>query len=236
MLVDLDGNGRPDIVTKDDKGQFFWNEAEFLSTYDIDALTYLYKTVIQGRVKLFPEDSTPPIISLLGQKAVSLLVNETYVEEGATAVDDTDGDISSRIIIEGNVDSTRPGEHQILYNASDYSNNKSYEIRTINVRDYWFSNSQKIFENWYYSDWFGYYLMSGDSKWIYHLEHGWIYAEHGAELWYYDPEIGWCFSTADLYPFIYDLEESRWLWFASGSINPRYFYDFDEDAWITVSK
>ena len=51
-----------------------------------------------------PRDTTAPVITLAGANPRSLDYGEVYVEPGATAQDDTDGDLTASIAIDGAVD------------------------------------------------------------------------------------------------------------------------------------
>ncbi len=78
----------------------------------------------------FP-DTTPPVITLNGASSVRLLLNDTYVEEGATATDNQDPAVV--IVTSGNIDVSNVGEYSITYTATDNSGNSSSIIRTISV-------------------------------------------------------------------------------------------------------
>lgn len=80
-------------------------------------------------------DSTPPVISLNGDAVIDLTVNDSFVDPGATANDDTDGDISGNIIVAGDaVDTSIAGTYIITYNVSDAAANAAAEVtRTVNV-------------------------------------------------------------------------------------------------------
>lgn len=76
-----------------------------------------------------------PVISLIGEKNMTLKMNENYIESGATAIRN-DEDITSSIIVEGNVDTTKPGEYKLKYKAYNEKNTDYTEIqRTILVKD-----------------------------------------------------------------------------------------------------
>jgi len=81
------------------------------------------------------EDTTAPVITLLGDNPMSLEVGSTYVEPGATATDDVDGDISADIIIAGDtVDSSSIGSYTVTYNVSDAVGNAAQQVtRTVLV-------------------------------------------------------------------------------------------------------
>ncbi|MEY2671882.1 MAG: hypothetical protein RL687_299 [Candidatus Parcubacteria bacterium] len=76
-------------------------------------------------------DTTIPIISAIGELAIDLYVGQEYVELGATASDDMDGDITTAIIADGLVDSSIPGIYSINYNVSDSSLNQATTVSRI---------------------------------------------------------------------------------------------------------
>lgn len=79
-------------------------------------------------------DITPPVITLLGDAIVFLAEGETYVDAGATALDDIDGDITANIIISNPVDTTIPGEYTVTYTVSDLASNNAIVVtRTVMV-------------------------------------------------------------------------------------------------------
>jgi len=82
-------------------------------------------------------DTTAPVITLLGSNPVDLNVGDTYVEPGATALDETDGDVSSNIVIDNSaVNTAVAGSYAITYNVTDASGNAASEVlRYINVID-----------------------------------------------------------------------------------------------------
>lgn len=78
-------------------------------------------------------DTTPPVITLNGSPTVNLNLGDTYTEQGATATDDVDGDISANIVIGGNVvDTNTAGSYIVTYNVSDVAGNNAVEVtRTV---------------------------------------------------------------------------------------------------------
>ena len=81
-------------------------------------------------------DTTPPSISLIGSNPQTVELGTAYSELGATATDDTDGDISGNISIDASaVDVNAIGEYSVTYNVSDAANNAAVEvIRTVLVK------------------------------------------------------------------------------------------------------
>lgn len=76
-------------------------------------------------------DITPPVLTLNGDQTVSLFVDEVYVELGASATDDVDGELS--VIVSGDVDPSTIGAYTVRYSATDSSGNTSSIERTVNV-------------------------------------------------------------------------------------------------------
>ncbi|HFB66490.1 MAG TPA: DUF5011 domain-containing protein [Aeromonadales bacterium] len=82
-------------------------------------------------------DTTAPVITLTGENPQTLPQGTAYVELGATAQDNVDGDISSSIIIDSNaVDTATLGSYSVTYNVSDAAGNAANtQIRTVDVVD-----------------------------------------------------------------------------------------------------
>ncbi len=92
---------------------------------------------VQIEQQLIVEDTTPPVITLLGDAEIVVECGEEFTDEGATAQDLCDGDLSDAILIGGDiVDSTAPGEYVIAYTVADSAGNDAEEIsRTVAVVD-----------------------------------------------------------------------------------------------------
>ena len=61
-------------------------------------------------------------------------LNESYMEDGAVALDNCDLDISNNIVITNNIDISKVGDYEVKYIVKDSSNNKSLVIREVKVR------------------------------------------------------------------------------------------------------
>ncbi|MDP5275283.1 cadherin-like beta sandwich domain-containing protein [Chengkuizengella axinellae] len=81
-----------------------------------------------------PADETPPVIQLNGSSIVTIYKNRTYTEQGATAHDNVDGDITDKIVISGNVDTSTTGEYIITYIVTDEAGNVAEAKRTVKVK------------------------------------------------------------------------------------------------------
>ena len=80
-------------------------------------------------------DNEKPEIKLNGEENMSLYLGSTYEEKGATAEDNYDGDLTSKIEIEGNVDTSVLGEYKINYKVIDTAGNENVMIRNITVKE-----------------------------------------------------------------------------------------------------
>ena len=79
-------------------------------------------------------DTTVPVITLTGDAAVTIEVGATYTDQGATATDDIDGDITSSIVEVSTVDIAVSGTYTVTYNVTDASGNEAAEVtRTVNI-------------------------------------------------------------------------------------------------------
>lgn len=79
-------------------------------------------------------DTTKPIITLIGLSSITITEGDSYIDAGATASDNVDGDISGDIIVSGSVDTSTPATYVISYNVSDSAGNQADEVtRTVIV-------------------------------------------------------------------------------------------------------
>ena len=82
------------------------------------------------------EDTVPPVITLLGDSTVNINVGDNYVDAGATASDDVDGDITGSIVVADSVDTSAAGTYAVSYNVSDAVGNTADEVvRTVIVKN-----------------------------------------------------------------------------------------------------
>ncbi|MDC0342385.1 DUF5011 domain-containing protein [Flavobacteriaceae bacterium] len=82
------------------------------------------------------EDSIAPVITLLGDATVSIEVGDTYIDAGATAKDNYDGDITSNIVTVSNVDTAIVGSYTVTYDVTDANGNAAATVtRIVSVED-----------------------------------------------------------------------------------------------------
>ena len=81
-------------------------------------------------------DTTVPVITLYGDATVTIEVGTTYTDDGATASDNYDGDITSSIVTASTVDTTIVGTYTVTYDVTDANSNAATTVtRTVNVVD-----------------------------------------------------------------------------------------------------
>lgn len=76
-------------------------------------------------------DTTPPVITVLGNTREAITKDSTYVDAGATANDAVDGDVL--VLTSGAVDTSVLGSYVLTYTASDIAGNVSTASRTVQV-------------------------------------------------------------------------------------------------------
>ena len=80
-------------------------------------------------------DNSPPVITLVGGSPITIVQtnDNSYVDLGATATDDIDGNINQDVEVSGDVvNKNVPGTYTIRYNVSDSAGNAAAEVtRTV---------------------------------------------------------------------------------------------------------
>ena len=86
------------------------------------------------------------------------------------------------------------------------------------------------------SSWFGSFNISR-VPWIRHDELDWLKVADGStqfNLYLFDPALVWLWTNREIYPILYSFNRAAWLSYAEGTSNPRFFYDFALEDWITL--
>jgi len=78
-------------------------------------------------------DTTAPTITLKGDNIVNLSFGEEYIETGYSATDNYDGNLTSLVKIENNVNINKTGSYTIIYSVVDSSGNEVSVVRTVIV-------------------------------------------------------------------------------------------------------
>jgi len=79
-------------------------------------------------------DNIAPSITLNGSKHIELTVSDRYIDLGARAFDNSDGNITAKIIVNKQIDTSKVGRYVILYSVADKNGNSSSVEREIIVK------------------------------------------------------------------------------------------------------
>jgi peptidoglycan/xylan/chitin deacetylase (PgdA/CDA1 family) len=100
-------------------------------------ITYTCSKIIFSKslkVKYTIIDKEVPKIELKGKKINVIYTGEEYNDEGYTAIDNSDGDITNKVVVDKKYDNTKVGTYYITYKVEDSSGNSAEEKREILVR------------------------------------------------------------------------------------------------------
>ncbi len=104
---------------------------EYYLTYTVENSS-MVSSEIRRTVNVV-KDSVAPVFDL-GGDTVSIWELRPYIET-ATASDEIDGDVTSRIVVEGEVDSSRVGIHVLKFTVTDRSMNESTARKYVVVKE-----------------------------------------------------------------------------------------------------
>ncbi len=99
---------------------------------------YLVFSLLASALLIFTQcerlDETSPVLKLVGEDTVRIQLGGSYLEEGAIAVDDTDGDISESVFIDNSdVNEDLVGTYEVLYQVADSEANTASDERLVQV-------------------------------------------------------------------------------------------------------
>ncbi|HRY33478.1 MAG TPA: DUF5011 domain-containing protein [Bacteroidales bacterium] len=80
------------------------------------------------------DDTTAPVITLIGGATVYIDLGQAWVDPGFTAEDDEDGDITAQVVVTGTVDNKVVNEYMITYTVADDAGNETTIERKVYVR------------------------------------------------------------------------------------------------------
>jgi hypothetical protein len=79
-------------------------------------------------------DTEAPVITLSGSSSVIIESGQRYVDSGATATDNIDGDISNSIVVSNPVNTSTVGTYTVTYNVTDFAGNAAVQVtRSVRV-------------------------------------------------------------------------------------------------------
>jgi hypothetical protein len=95
------------------------------------------------------DDTTLPVIKLLGDSTITLNLGDTLIDPGATANDNKDGNITGKIVVSGldSVNTNEAGEFIIGYHVQDAAGNIAIEAtRKVHVKTDYLTGTYNVFE------------------------------------------------------------------------------------------
>lgn len=104
---------------------------DYKVTYTANLLNFK-KSVIRN---VHVVDNEKPVITLNGDNIIYLNKDSKYEESGYEITDNYDKDINSKIKVTNNIDETKAGKYEVVYEAIDSSKNKAKVVRTVEVLD-----------------------------------------------------------------------------------------------------
>jgi len=81
------------------------------------------------------QDTQAPEITILKDKNLELDITQNYTEYGAEAIDNIDGNLTSQIEIQNNVQLGIEGNYSVIYSVKDSAGNEATAIRYVVVKD-----------------------------------------------------------------------------------------------------
>ena len=125
LLGDICNNLKIGVMTRDE----FWDIATFSpasSQMQNYSVSYCNTETV---------DTVNPVIGLLGANPINLTTGESFIDPGATALDNIDGDLTSSIFAESEVNTEIAGTYAINYSVTDTAGNSSSIARQVIVSD-----------------------------------------------------------------------------------------------------
>ena len=104
---------------------------DYKVTYTANLLNFK-KSVIRN---IHVVDNEKPVITLNGDNIIYLNKDSKYEEPGYEITDNYDKDINSKIKVTNNIDETKAGKYEVVYEAIDSSKNKAKVVRNVEVLD-----------------------------------------------------------------------------------------------------
>lgn len=116
-----DGNIKDKVITKEIEDGILYEVLDSSNN----------KTTVKRKINI--NDVEPPKITIKGQSDYYVLLGTKYAEQGYSAYDNCDGDLTDKVTVSGTVDVNKDGNYQIVYEVTDSKGNKSSVTRNVMV-------------------------------------------------------------------------------------------------------
>ncbi|MBQ7936089.1 MAG: polysaccharide deacetylase family protein [Clostridia bacterium] len=106
-----------------------------LGTYTVTYTARKWKKIGSATRTVTVVDTQVPTLTLAGEGEISLTRGNAYNEPGFTAADNYDGDLTAKVVVTGEVDTSKSGTYTLTYNVQDSSGNAApAATRTVKVK------------------------------------------------------------------------------------------------------
>ncbi len=102
-----------------------------MQKFSLTLLSLIFISVIFFFTSCKKDDSTAPVVNLIGSTHIMHILNQPYIDPGATATDD--GDPIAAVIEYNDVEVNLVGEYKVIWIAVDAAGNKGSAERKITV-------------------------------------------------------------------------------------------------------
>ncbi|MBI2422854.1 MAG: DUF5011 domain-containing protein [Candidatus Hydrogenedentes bacterium] len=107
-----------------------------ITSYVFDDLGRVVFETGGQQFQIKPRIIPAPVLTLLGDGEITLECGANFVDPGATASDENDGDITDSIVVTGMVNTSVPGEYTLVYSVTNSGNVAAAPVsRTVTVED-----------------------------------------------------------------------------------------------------
>ncbi len=80
-------------------------------------------------------DTQKPVLTLEGEEEISIIRGKEFTDPGFTATDGYDGDLTGKVVVSGEVDTSKAGTYTLTYEVADSSGNAAEKLtRTVTVK------------------------------------------------------------------------------------------------------
>lgn len=115
------------------------SKVETVLNKDKSKVTYKVKdssgNVASVTKKIFYKDKEKPVIKLNGDDQITVFVGSSFNDDGVVVEDNCDSDLSSKVKVDGGVDTSKSGEYTITYSVKDSSENEGSISRKVFVKE-----------------------------------------------------------------------------------------------------
>ena len=101
--------------------------------YEVEDSSKNKRSITRHIVK---EDKEVPELVLKGETEMTVYLGNSYQEPGYTAMDNCDGDITNKVEVSGNVNTTTKGTYTMTYKVKDNEGNEITKTRNVIVKEW----------------------------------------------------------------------------------------------------